>query len=501
VNVSPDNSGAVKVNGSAATSYPSVYNISRYSTVTLEAIPASGYTFSNWSGAVTGDTNPTSLYVDCDKTVTATFTPQSSGISKLYFPHVASQGGSSSDVWETEVCVINTSDQPLSGILRLHLNNGEETSPGKTITLAAHGRWSRIVGGGEFTNPSEIAYMVFESASDSAVGYTKFYQEGKYRAAIPAAKEVNTSTVTIPHIASNAEWYTGLSLVNTTSVTKELTITFDTGQNIPVTLNANEHKAFDIASLFNEQPQPDMQSAVISNANGTVGLELFGNTGGSDHLDGILLTSNTASTLYYPHVPNDDWWTGIVAYNPSRFASTITITPYDAQGIALSPEIRSLAGKKKYVGLVTELGLPAETAWFKIDSTRPLTGFMLFCTIDGNQLAAYAGGGGTGAKTGVFPKIEKDGWTGIAFVNTEADAASVTLVAYDDTGAVVATQALPPVGGHQKMVNYPEDIFSQDITSATYIAYSSNRNMVGFQLNGSSDGMMLDGLPGLDGTN
>ena len=67
-----------------------------------------------------------------------------------------------------------------------------------------------------------------------------------------------------------------------------------------------------------------------------------------------------------------------------------------------------------------QLGLPAQTAWFKIDSTRPLSGFELFGTTDGNQLAAYAGGGGTGAKAGVFPKIEKNGgWTGIAFVNTE----------------------------------------------------------------------------------
>ena len=29
-------------------------------------------------------------------------------------------------------------------------------------------------------------------------------------------------------------------------------------------------------------------------------------------------------------------------------------------------------------------------------------------------------GVGTGAKAGVLPKIEKNGWTGIAFVNTEA---------------------------------------------------------------------------------
>jgi hypothetical protein len=157
-------------------------------------------------------------------------------------------------------------------------------------------------------------------------------------------------------------------------------------------------------------------------------------------------------------------------------------------------------GKEKYIGLVSGLGLPAQTAWFKIDSTNPLSGFELFSTVDGNQLAAYAGSGGTGAKAGVFPKIEKNGWTGIALVNTEASAASVTLTAYNDNGSTVDTQVLT-VGGHAKVVNFAEAIFSQDISGATYIAYSSDRNVVGFQLNGTSDGMMLDGLPGLAVTN
>jgi hypothetical protein len=47
-----------------------------------------------------------------------------------------------------------------------------------------------------------------------------------------------------------------------------------------------------------------------------------------------------------------------------------------------------------------------------------------------------------------------------------------------------------------------ENIFiGRDIRSATYIVYTSDRNIVGFQLNGTADGMMLDGLPGLAGAN
>jgi len=159
-----------------------------------------------------------------------------------------------------------------------------------------------------------------------------------------------------------------------------------------------------------------------------------------------------------------------------------------------------MEGKGKYVGVVSDLGLPAETAWFRIDSSsqRPLTGFALFSPVDNQQLAAYAGGGGEGLKNGVFPKIEKDGWTGIAFVNTESADANVSLIAYDDNGAPVDARTLK-VGGHAKVVELVEDLFLHDIGGATYVAYSSDGNIAGFQLNGSADGTMIDGLPALGG--
>ncbi|MBN1319726.1 MAG: matrixin family metalloprotease, partial [Thermoleophilia bacterium] len=42
--------------------------------VTLTATPASGWQFNGWSGAVTGSTNPVTITMDANKTVTATFT-------------------------------------------------------------------------------------------------------------------------------------------------------------------------------------------------------------------------------------------------------------------------------------------------------------------------------------------------------------------------------------------------------------------------------------------
>jgi hypothetical protein len=44
--------------------------------VTLTAVPASGYRFGAWGGALSGTQNPTTLVVDSSKTITATFIPQ-----------------------------------------------------------------------------------------------------------------------------------------------------------------------------------------------------------------------------------------------------------------------------------------------------------------------------------------------------------------------------------------------------------------------------------------
>ena len=407
----------------------------------------------------------------------------------LYFPHV-----DTSLPWQTEIAIINTSDQTVTGTLRA-INVDGQLVDTKAVTLSARGR-RQITVADEFTNHTDISYVIFVADSDAVQGYTKFYQAGIYRAAIPAVKEVTASDIYVSHIASDAQWWTGISLVNTTSSAKEVTMTFNNGQSKQGVIDAHAHVAFTIASLFDNQPQPDIKSAVITNAGGIIGLELFGTHDGKQ-LEGIPLTDKTASTLYYPHVDTNGWWTGIVAYNPSALGCTITITPYDAQGTSLSPITDSIVAGGKYVGVVSpQLGFPSQTAWFKVVSTRPLVGFELFGSADGNQLGGYAGGGGTGAKAGVFAKIEKNGWTGIAFVNAEESAATVTLTAYNDAGTAVATQALT-VGGHTKVVRLVEAIFSKSISSATYITYTSDKNVVGFQLNGSSDGMMLDGLPGL----
>jgi hypothetical protein len=416
----------------------------------------------------------------------------SGGSVNVYFSHIASDS-----VWGTEICLVNTSSQEnLSGKLKAYSNSGQEVDS-KSVSLMPKGRRSIVVSN-EFSSASNIGYIVFESDSQSVRGYLKFYIEGKYRVAIPAASNINTGDIYISHIASDDNWTTGISILNTTSSSKDLTIEFDNGAVKTVTIAANEHKAFTIRDLFDGNPQSLVTSAVIKNGSGIVGLEIFGSTASSglNYLSGILLKDDTTTNIYYPHIASDaTWGTGVVAYNPSGESCELTITPFKDDGTSLSSQSKTLAAQEKYVGTPESLNLPDGTAWFSIEASSPIVGFELFSTKDGNQLGGYTGVGISGTD-GVFAKIDKEGGTGIAFVNIEDSAATVTITAYDDNGSVIATETVN-LNAYEKKVDVPSNLFSQDISMATYITYSSSGNVVGFQLNVSSDGMMLDALPGM----
>ncbi len=71
--VSPSGNGTVKVEQTVPSSYPATFTFNNGTEVHLEAVPASGYLFDNWSGGLSGTTNPTTIVIDCNKSITANF--------------------------------------------------------------------------------------------------------------------------------------------------------------------------------------------------------------------------------------------------------------------------------------------------------------------------------------------------------------------------------------------------------------------------------------------
>ncbi len=64
------------VNGSV-TATPAKPTYTYGESVLLQAVPNTGYSFTEWSGDLTGSTNPTTIVIDANKTVTANFAPNS----------------------------------------------------------------------------------------------------------------------------------------------------------------------------------------------------------------------------------------------------------------------------------------------------------------------------------------------------------------------------------------------------------------------------------------
>ena len=117
VNVSPEGSGNIKVNGDIPESYPAEYTLNCGTDVNLTAIPNESYTFSHWSGALSGSANPTSIHMDSDKEVTAIF-------SKTQEMHIASiqMALKSGGIWifkytyaTATITIVDAGDNPVEG--------------------------------------------------------------------------------------------------------------------------------------------------------------------------------------------------------------------------------------------------------------------------------------------------------------------------------------------------------------------------------------------------
>ena len=69
---------------------PNAVSYASGTVVTLTATPASGFQFAGWSGDLTGTTNPQSITMNANKSVTATFTP----VNQTSFSLITSVTGS-----------------------------------------------------------------------------------------------------------------------------------------------------------------------------------------------------------------------------------------------------------------------------------------------------------------------------------------------------------------------------------------------------------------------
>lgn len=205
----------------------------------------------------------------------------------------------------------------------------------------------------------------------------------------------------------------------------------------------------------------------------------------------------SGTKIYFSHIAcYDGWETEIAVLNPTAETVTGTMTSYNKTGVPIGTPVNiTLAPHGRYEAVVSQTFASAGSIDYMVftASVFGLQGYSKFYQ-GGIRASIMASGPRT---TGLFTKIDQEGWTGIAFINTaSASNANVVLTAYNNAGQVVATQNMSLVSGEKKL-GVADNLFSSSLAGATYISFSADQGVVGFFLNGNSLGTMLDGSQAL----
>ena len=287
-----------------------------------------------------------------------------------------------------------------------------------------------------FSDSSRIGYIVLEHDLEGLVGYTRCVKAGECRARVPAADCLGEDTLYLAHAASSSAWETEVVMANLSVDAAQVELEFNTGETHVASIPAGACLESRIRGFFDGVAKENLRSARITGCRGIAGAELF--KSGMKY-SGILLEDSLSDNMFFPHVASDDtWYTGVVVYNPTDFERNIFITPHTADGATLARSSISVGANDKYIGVIKNLNLPEQTAWVEILSPDPVSGFELFGTWDERKLAGYTGVE-ISKDRGVFPELDGDGHTGIAFVNVDDASRQVTLKALNDAGKIVRT--------------------------------------------------------------
>jgi hypothetical protein len=207
-----------------------------------------------------------------------------------------------------------------------------------------------------------------------------------------------------------------------------------------------------------------------------------------------LLSKPLQYKICLPHVVGySPWKTEIALLNtvPGGVGVNGMLHAYKATG---ENPLESIAleippGGRREINVGTAYQHPEEIDYLVFHSDSGfLAGYTRFETA-GNRVSLPAT---TGSTEGWFPKMEQDGWTGLAFVNIGNSQAQVKLTAHDENGLAVEEQTLPVQPG-VKVVGLMDQLFHGDISRARCFSFSSDQIGGGILGKRVGDGQMLDG--------
>lgn len=217
-------------------------------------------------------------------------------------------------------------------------------------------------------------------------------------------------------------------------------------------------------------------------------------------------TFGLTQDLLCAHVANTEaWMTRISVVNIGAEDNAVVFFAYNADGnLVETVTLPSLAPSACFEADVADIFSPdtfTQDIWVKVASASDLKGVLIFGTRDDQTLVTIPMFS-RGAADLIFPYVYTSDiyYTGLTLINTGADTAMPTLLAFSETGEYLTstTLAIPPNGKYVRLI---ESIFSYaDPGRIRFIKVDSSKALIGFELFGSFQFEGLAGLPAFSPT-
>jgi len=163
--------GTVTANGTALTSGVAVSYPSGTSVI-LEATPSAGYNFSSWSGSLTGSTNPETITMNGNKTISAIFVDPTSTNEWLIMMYMGGDTNLEAAMWgdvnEVELGLYNLNSTVREKIKVILLWDGSATNSGSGYTSACPSGSVLYEMGPESTQNTSISSNTINKSSSAS---------------------------------------------------------------------------------------------------------------------------------------------------------------------------------------------------------------------------------------------------------------------------------------------------------------------------------------------
>ena len=421
---------------------------------------------------------------------------------KIFFPLLVR-----SKQMKTRIRIVNQENASITGNLRMFTPSGEELiSDLFAVTLPAFGTveldlwdWNPLL--------PEVLYAVFETQSVPCAGTANIHRSGKFEASFPAVSASNSTDISIPIIASTPDWWTAVALTNSTGFFKTAILHFNTGETIPITLGPDEMTVFTIRNLFEGRARPDLVSANIEGGSGVIGTVFHGGFEGDELViySAVSLNEPKGREASFWSFSNDpSYWTGVLLRNRSEVPNEVTLDMYGSGGNLLETRLLNLSPGEVFTKRMENLNLPGGTIRLHARGESSMDRYQLFGMRERGELAMVPAGmsdaseRSSARRNGSFILKKSEGWKALVFTNAHFIGSTLQLSAWNSQGLMIAEDAIE-LGPFETRAGLVESFFSKDIGRATHIRYSSSTDILGYELDGSPDGMTLDGLAGFRG--